>query len=131
MTAQTGSTILDRGRPPEEWVAELAQRGFDVSERALRERANKLGACHRLGRAMLITPAQMDIILGDTRTCRSNPTKEGRSGGPKAASNISAPRSRDTTDAALERLKLLARGNGAEPKRNAKSGGTSSAKKNH
>lgn len=127
----TGSNIIDRGRPPEEWVAELAQRGFEVSERTLRERANKLGACHRLGRAMLITPAHMDMILGENRKCHSSRTPVERSGGPRAASNTSASRSQTTTDAALERLKLLARGSGAAPKKSGKSAGTSSATKNH
>jgi len=115
---KTGSTILDRGRPPAEWVQILAGRGLDISERTLREKAHKLDAYHKLGRVMLITPAQMDIILGDKR-CRSNPTEGARHGGQRAGSNISASRSRNITDAALEQLKQRARGHGAATRKSA------------
>ena len=57
------TALLDTARTPAQWAAILAQRGFDVSERTLRTRANQLGACHRLGRAMIITPDQLDLIL--------------------------------------------------------------------
>lgn len=115
---KTGSTILDRGKPPSEWVQILAGRGLDISERTLREKAHKLDAFHKLGRVMLITPAQMDIILGEKR-CRSNPTEGARHGGRRAGSNISAGRSRNTTDAALEQLKQQALGRGAATKKSA------------
>lgn len=117
-TDKTGSTIIDRGRPPSEWVMILAQRGLDISERTLREKAHKLDAYHKLGRAMLITPAQMDVILGDKR-CRSNPIREGRSGGQRGVSNISASRSQNTTDAALAHLRQRAHGRGAATKKSA------------
>ncbi len=58
-------TILSEGRTPSEWVEVFAERGLDVSERTLREKANRLGACHKLGRAMIITPDQLDTILRD------------------------------------------------------------------
>lgn len=116
MPDKTGSTVLDRGRPPGEWAAILADRGLPVSERTLRERAHRLGACHKIGRVMLITPAQIDEIIGETR-CRSNPTEGARSGGRRAGSNISASQSRATTDAALEQLRQRARGHGAVTKK--------------
>lgn len=115
---KTGSTILDRGRPPSEWVAILADRGLDVSERSLREKAHRTGAYHKLGRVMLITPAQMDEILGEKR-CRSNPISGDRSGGQRAGSNISVSRSQNTTDAALAHLKQRALGRGVATKKSA------------
>lgn len=115
---KTGSTVLDRGKPPSEWVAILASRGFPVSERTLREKAHRLGACHKIGRVMLITPAQIDEIIGEKR-CRLNPIAGARSGGQRAGSNISASQSRTTTDAALEHLKRQARGRGAATKKSA------------
>lgn len=115
---KTGSTILDRGRPPAEWVQILAGRGLSISERTLRDKAHRLNAYHKLGRVMLITPAQMDEILGDKR-CRSNPTEGARRGGQRAGSNISASRSQNTTDAALAHLKQRALGHGAATKKSA------------
>ena len=51
------SQILGLGKTPAQWVEIMAGMGIDVSERALRERANETGAFYRLGRTMLITPA--------------------------------------------------------------------------
>jgi hypothetical protein len=113
----TGSAILDDGRSPHEWVEILSARGITISERALRERANKLHACHRLGRAMIITPAQMDLILEGGEKCRSNPISEAKPGGLEAASNISAGPSAGTTAAALARLTQLAQRGGARPRK--------------
>ena len=115
---KTGSTVIDRGRPPAEWVGILADRGMPVSERTLRDKAHKLGEFYKLGRVMLITPAQMDVILGEKR-CRSNPISGDRSGGQRVGSNISASRSRNTTDAALEHLKKRAGGHGAATRKSA------------
>lgn len=115
---KTGSAIIDRGRPPSEWVEILSSRGLDISERTLREKAHKLDAYHKLGRVMLITPAQMDIILGEKR-CRSNLIEGVRHGGQRAGSNISANRSRNITDAALEQLRQQAHGRGAATKKSA------------
>ena len=123
------SPILDRGRTPAEWVRLLAARGLDISERALREKANRLGACHRLGRAMLITPEQIDLILEAGRKCHSNPIAEEAPGGRAAASNTSAPPSATTIDAALAHLRKQARGNGAATRKSAGSVVTFSATK--
>jgi hypothetical protein len=116
-TALTGSEILDTGHAPGDWVRTLAARGIEISERTLRERANRLGACHRLGRAMIITPAQMDTILEGGETCPSSTTSEAKPGGPRAASNTSVNRSPNTSDAAREHLLSRLRENGAGPKK--------------
>lgn len=73
--------LLDRAKTPAQWAATMAERGISISERTLRARANKLGACHKIGRAMLITPEQIDQIFGNGQLCLSNPIKEGIIGG--------------------------------------------------
>lgn len=115
------SPLLDRGRTPADWVNALAHKGIDISERTLREKANRLGACHKLGRAMIITPEQIDLILsGDGEPCHSKHTSEARPGGRRAGSNSTGSPSPTTTGAALEHLKKVARGSGAGTR---KSGG--------
>lgn len=59
------SAILETGKSPAEWCGALKARGFDVSERTLRSKARELGACHVIGKAMIITPEQIDAILED------------------------------------------------------------------
>ena len=61
--AADGSQILGLGKTPAQWVEVMAGMGIDISERTLRERANETGAFYRLGRTMLITPAQIDKIF--------------------------------------------------------------------
>ncbi|MFK4871613.1 hypothetical protein [Novosphingobium sp. ZW T3_23] len=121
--------ILEEGRSPSDWVSTLAERGLDVSERTLREKANRLGACHKLGRAMIITPDQLDTILRDKNECRSSLTSEEPNGGSKAGLNTSKRQSPTTTAAALEHLRKRARGSGAETKKRSGSVVTFSARK--
>ena len=114
----TGCRTLDEARSPSEWIELLSQRGIVISERTLREKANRLGARHKIGRAMLITPAQMEFILGaeegENARCHSNATSAARPGGSGAGSNTRAPRSHPTTAAALAHLtnKVQGRGSG-------------------
>lgn len=114
MTARepTGSEILDTGRTPAEWAACLAGRGVAITERSLREKANRLGACCKLGNAMLITPAHMDRILTEGQKCHSPRISEAPSGGSRAGSNGTAARSPVHIGKARERLQKLARGTG-------------------
>jgi len=119
------SSILDSGRPPSEWVELLSTRGLVISERALREKANRIGAFHRLGRNMIITADQIDQILEYRKPCPSNRSAEAPRGGRAGASNISAPPSPTTIDAALEHLKKQARGTGAVPRKRGKYAATS------
>jgi hypothetical protein len=97
----------------------LSTRGLVISERALREKANRIGAFHRLGRNMIITADQIDQILEYRKPCPSNRSAEAPRGGRAGASNISAPPSPTTIDAALEHLKKQARGTGVVPRREA------------
>jgi len=129
MTAQRLPMILEEGRSPTDWVSVLADRGLEVSERTLREKANRLGACHKLGRAMIITPDQLDTILRDKTECHSSHISEAHSGGQRAGSNTSKRRSPTTIDAALERARKLAQGTGASKRRSGGSVVTFSATK--
>jgi len=64
------SQILGLGKTPAQWVEIMAEREIEISERTLRERANDTGAFYRLGRTMLITPAQIDTIFERGPSCR-------------------------------------------------------------
>ena len=127
--APLGSTILDTGKKPDEWVAELAKRGYQVSERTLREKANRLGACYRLGREMIIIPEQLDTILMEGQPCRSKPIAGVIPIGSGAVLSTTEPRSQTTIDAVVEQLRKQVRGTGAAPKRIGKSVVTSLAKR--
>jgi hypothetical protein len=129
MTALRLPVILEEGRSPVEWVTALAERGLEVSERTLREKANRLGACHKLGRAMIITPDQLDTILRDKTECRSSHISEAPSGGSRGVSSTKIRRSQNTTDAALERARKLAQGTGASKRKTGGSVVTFSATK--
>ena len=43
------SQILGLGKTPAQWVEIMAERGIEISERTLRERANENGAFYRVG----------------------------------------------------------------------------------
>lgn len=119
------SPILDSGKPPSEWVELLSLRGFSITERWLRENANKIGACHRLQRGtIIITPAQIDQILESRKPCPSSRTVEAPRGGSVGASNMSASPSQTTIDEAQAHLEKLARGTGAARRKKGKSGVT-------
>lgn len=132
-TMTTGCPTLDEARPPAEWCELLAARNIVISERTLRERANRLGQRIKIGRAMLITPAQMEAILqagqGEEKPCRSNSTAAGTPSGFAAASNTRAARSPNTTAAAREHLMKAARARGCATRKPAGSVVTFSATK--
>ena len=123
-----GSTVLDTGRTPEEWVALLAERGIVMSARTLREKANSLGARCKVGRVMLITPEHIDNIMMEGQKCRLRFIAGGKSGGSVVTLNTTAPASPTTTAAALAHLQRQAQGNGLRSKRSGKSVVTSLAK---
>jgi hypothetical protein len=104
------SFILEHGKSPADWCAIFAEKGLDISERNLRQKARELGACHVLGKAMIITPDQIDRILEEACSPR---TLEAQHGGPKGASNIMGSRSPATSGKALAHLQKLARPNGS------------------
>lgn len=128
---RTGCATLDAGNTPAQWVDILQSRNITVSERTLRERANRLRACHRIGRAMIITADQMETILKDSQPCPSSHTHADQDGGPAGVSNITARRSANTTGAALEHLHKQARKTGAPQKRSGGSVTSLSAKNAH
>lgn len=131
MTAPShiGSTVLDTGKTPGQWVDLLAERGIAISERTLRQKANRTGACYKLGGAMILTPEHIDTIFMEGQPCRLKTIAGGMSGGSKAASNTTEPRSPVTTVAALAHLTKLARGNGSSQKPTASGVVTSLARK--
>ena len=81
------SQILTIGKTPAQWVEIMATHGIEISERTLREKANDTGAFFRLGRTMLITPAQIDTIFEEGQACRSKSTSVAPSSGSRAGSN--------------------------------------------
>jgi hypothetical protein len=106
------SQILALGKKPEEWVELMAEMGIDISERTLRERANDTGAFYRLGRTMLITPAQIDKIFEGGQACRSKSTRGVASTGLRAGSSTTAGQSQAHTGEALRHLQKRAHGTG-------------------
>lgn len=57
------SKIFEMGRTPDEWSKRLEIRGIDLSPRVLKSLAKTHGQHFSIGRAMIITPDQMDEIL--------------------------------------------------------------------
>lgn len=106
------SQILGLGKTPGQWVEVMANMGIDISERTLRERANETGAYYRLGRTMLITPAQIDAIFEGGQSCRSRSTRGEAFIGSRAGSNTMAGQSQAHTGEALRHLQKQARGIG-------------------
>jgi hypothetical protein len=53
---------------PADIVGILQSKGTIVSERKLRERARRLGACLIMGKTMFLLPAELETILNKTRS---------------------------------------------------------------
>ncbi|MCZ4259110.1 hypothetical protein O4H53_26515 [Sulfitobacter sp. G21635-S1] len=106
------SQILGLGKTPAQWVEIMAEREIEISERTLRERANETGAFYRLGRTMLITPAQIDTIFEGGQSCRSKSTRGAVSTGPRVGLSTMAGVSQAHTGEALRHLQKQARGTG-------------------
>lgn len=105
-----GSEVLDSAMTPAQWVEALAAREIKIKERTLREKANRLGVCCKLGNAMIITGEQMDRILTEPDLCPSSPTntKQASTSGSKVGSNSKVRESRGHTGAAQAHLLRLA-----------------------
>lgn len=110
LNASLGSEVLDTGNTPAQWVEILALRGLTITERTLRRKANLLGACCKLGNAMIITGEQMDRILTESELCLSklSHTKQAKIYGSEAGSNSKGRGSRGHTGAAQAHLLRLA-----------------------
>ncbi|WP_286196634.1 SMP-30/gluconolactonase/LRE family protein [Tropicibacter sp. R15_0] len=115
-TAETNysgsSQILGLGKTPAQWVEVMAGMGIDISERTLRERANETGAFYRLGRTMLITPAQIDTIFEGGQSFRSKFTRGAVSTGPRGGLNITVGQSPAPTGEAIRHLQKRSHGTG-------------------
>lgn len=127
--APIGSTVLDTGKTPSQWVDLLAGRGIPVSERTLREKANRIGACYKLGGTMILTPEHIDEIFMEGQPCRLKSINGAGSGGSVAVSNSTARQSPATTAKALDHLTKQARATGLPPKQTGKGVVTSLATK--
>lgn len=57
------SELLAQGQTPEAWSKELRAHGVHVSPRLIRTKARETGHFHKLGRLMLLTPAQMERLI--------------------------------------------------------------------
>lgn len=57
------SDLLQKGKTPEAWSAELEEHGVHVSPRLIRSTARKTGQFYQLGRLMLLTPTQIERLL--------------------------------------------------------------------
>ena len=62
-TGDENGSKLSNAFTPRAVVAILQSRGIVVSERTLREKARKLGACRVIGKAMFLMPADIDAII--------------------------------------------------------------------
>lgn len=57
------SELLTEGQTPEAWSEQLGAHGVHVSPRLIRTKARETGQFHKLGRLMLLTPAQMERLI--------------------------------------------------------------------
>ena len=116
----TGSKFLDYGKTPSEWAGYLRERGIEVAERTLKEKANALGLGGRIAGVMLLTGEELDVMLTEGRICRSKYTSEGKSGGSKGVLSTTDSQSPATTAAVLDHLQDKAQLNGRQRKRTGK-----------
>ena len=72
--------ILQHGKTPEEWVAQFAERGVQLSPRTLREKARQLNAFCSLGNAMFLKPEHIDRIFEES-SCHLKSINEAEHGG--------------------------------------------------
>ncbi len=57
------SELLTKGKTPEAWSKKLRAHGVHVSPRLIRTKARSSGHFHKIGRLMLLTPIQMELLL--------------------------------------------------------------------
>jgi hypothetical protein len=57
------SELLDQGQTPEAWSEKLKHHGVHVSPRLIRSKAHKTGQFYKIGRLMLLTPAQLEALI--------------------------------------------------------------------
>lgn len=57
------SELFTEGQTPEAWSEQLGAHGVHVSPRLIRTKARASGQFYKLGRLMLLTPAQMERLI--------------------------------------------------------------------
>lgn len=57
------SDLLAQGQTPEAWSEQLSAHGVHVSPRLIRTKARETGQFHKIGRLMLLTPAQLEALI--------------------------------------------------------------------
>lgn len=67
------SEILAAGKSPEAWAKAFAERGLKISPRQLRADARRIGACIVYGKAMILMPDHIDMILADAAATATPP----------------------------------------------------------
>ena len=84
------AVLLDDVISPAEAVERLCEKGVKISERALREKARRIGAYREIGKAMFFLPADLDRIMEPT-TCSPSPAgQKARTGSRAERSTVSA-----------------------------------------
>jgi hypothetical protein len=68
--------ILREGKTPADWVKYLSTHGIEISERSLRKKANRAGACYRISRTMWITHQQINLIFEEGKQWHSKFSNE-------------------------------------------------------
>lgn len=57
------SEFLEQSQTPEAWSESLGEHGVHVSPRLIRSKAHKTGQFYKIGRLMLLTPAQIEALI--------------------------------------------------------------------
>jgi len=71
------SDLLAQGQTPETWSKQLRRHGVHVSPRLIRTKAREMGQFHKLGRLMLLTPAQLEAIIKSSSDFQTSEKAEG------------------------------------------------------
>lgn len=69
------SDLLSHGQTPEAWSTTLRAHGVHVSPRLIRSKAHKTGKFYKLGRLMLLTPSQVELLLESPSDQGSQPSR--------------------------------------------------------
>ena len=72
------SEILAQGQTPEAWSESLKEHGVYVSPRLIRSKAHKSGHFYKIGRLMLLTPAQLEELIKFSADAPATGYKEGK-----------------------------------------------------
>lgn len=87
---------LEDAIAPASVVAKLKERGIEISERALKERAREIGAYRQIGRAIFFTPEDLEKIMEPVAATppKALPGKRGVRASPSAETELNEVRAR-------------------------------------